>query len=68
MATFAARKAAQACFGCTPAQLAAQGDIPHWECRHHGQDASDADRAERVPGSGPERLSDGPGGYRTSRR
>lgn len=69
-ATFAARKAAQACFGCTPAQLAAQGDIPHWECRHHGQDASDADRSNRVPGSGPERLSDGPGpgGTSTSRR
>ena len=30
--------------------------------RHHGQDASDADRATRVAGSGPLRLSDGPGG------
>jgi len=67
-ATFAERKAARACFGCTPAQLEAQGDIPHWQCRHHGQDASAADRALRVPGSGPARLSDGPGGTSTSRR
>ena len=65
--TFAERKASGACFGCTPAQLAAQGAIPHWQCKHHGQDASDADRHNRVAGSGPQRLSDGPGG-RTSRR
>jgi hypothetical protein len=51
-AAFAERKAARWCFGCTPAQLAAQGPIPHWECKHHGQDASDADRANRVAGSG----------------
>jgi hypothetical protein len=51
-AAFAERKTAQWCFGCTPKQLAAQGPIPHWECQHHGQDASDADRANRVPGSG----------------
>ena len=56
-ATFAERKAAEACFGCTPAQLAAQGDVPHWQCRHHGQDASAADRVTRVAGSGPQRLS-----------
>ena len=61
-ATFAERKASRACFGCTPAQLAAQGAIPHWQCKHHGQDASDADRIRRVDGSGPMRLSDGPGG------
>ena len=67
-ATFAARKASQACFGCTPAQLAAQGAIPHWECKHHGQDASDAERMDRVPGSGSARLSDGPGNQRTPRR
>ena len=60
-ATFAERKASRACFGCTPTQLAAQGSIPHWECKHHGQDASDADRLRRVDGSGPARLSDGPG-------
>ena len=31
--------------GCKPAQLAAQGGIPHLQCKHHGQDASDAARA-----------------------
>ena len=41
------RKALNVCFGCTPAQLAAQENNPHWQCRHHGQDASDADRATR---------------------
>ena len=51
-ATFAERQANQACFGCTPAQLAAQGPIPHWDCRHHGRDPSEAHRASRVPGSG----------------
>jgi hypothetical protein len=61
-ATFAERKASGACFGCTPAQYAAQGAIPHWECKHHGQDASEADRLNRVNGSGPMRLSDGTGG------
>jgi hypothetical protein len=55
--TFAERRSARACFGCTPAQLAAQGTIPHWQCKHHGLDASDASRRNRVPGSGPE----GPG-------
>ena len=55
-------RGAQGRLGCTPAQLAAPGGIPHWQCRHHGQDASDADRATRVAGSGPKRLSDGPGG------
>ena len=53
-ATFAERKANRACFGCTPEQLAAQGPISHWECKHHGQDASAADRTKRVPGSGRE--------------
>ena len=53
---FAERKASLACFGCTPAQLEAQGPIPHWLCKYHGQDASDADRARRVDGSGPQRL------------
>jgi hypothetical protein len=48
---FAERKASQQCFGCTPEQRQAQGTIPHWECRYHGQDASDADRAKRVAGS-----------------
>ncbi len=38
-ATFAERQASQACFGCTPAQLAEQGSIPHWECKYHWQDA-----------------------------
>ena len=51
-ATFAERQANQWCFGCTPEQLAKQGPIPHWECKHHGQDASEADRSIRVPGSG----------------
>ena len=49
---FAERKASRQCFGCTPEQRQAQGPIPHWECKHHGQDASEADRAKRVPGSG----------------
>jgi hypothetical protein len=48
---FAERKASRQCFGCTPEQRQAQGTIPHWECRYHGQDASDADRAKRVAGS-----------------
>ena len=56
-ATFAERKAWRACYGCTPAQFAAQGAIPHWECRHHGQDASDAERAIRVSGSGLQALN-----------
>ena len=56
-ATFAERRALRACYGCTPAQFAAQGAIPHWECRHHGQDASDAERAIRVSGSGPQALN-----------
>jgi hypothetical protein len=56
-ATFAERKASRACFGCTPAKLAEQGPIQHWECKHHhGQDASEADRANRVNGSGPAQL------------
>jgi hypothetical protein len=55
-ATFAERQAKRACFGCTPEQLAEQGSIPHWQCKHHGQDASEADRALRVPGSGREVL------------
>ena len=60
---FAERKASKACFGCTPEQLAAQGAIPHWECKHHGQDAgaSVADRARRVDGSGPQTLGQGTG-------
>jgi len=53
-ATFAERQANRWCFGCTPEQLAKQGPIPHWECKHHGQDASESDRANRVPGSGRE--------------
>jgi hypothetical protein len=65
-AAFAERKAARACFGCTPAQLAAQGPIMHWDCRHHGQDATDADRADRVFGSGPGKLWGGQG--KASRR
>ena len=63
-ATFAERKANRWCFGCTPEQLAEQGPIPHWECKHHGQDASEAERMNRVPGSGREVL----GGPRTYRR
>ncbi len=54
--TFSERQASRVCFGCTPAQLAEQGPIPHWECKHHGQDASEADRADRVPGSGRQGL------------
>ncbi len=50
-AAFAERQDAGWCFGCTPAQLAAQGPRAHWKCIHHGQDASDADRANRVVGS-----------------
>jgi hypothetical protein len=51
-AEFAERKASRQCFGCTQEQRRAQGTIQHWECRHHGQDASKADRSRRVPGSG----------------
>jgi hypothetical protein len=51
-AEFAERKASRQCFGCTPEQRRAQGPIPHWECKHHGQDASEADRGRRVAGSG----------------
>jgi hypothetical protein len=51
-AVLAERKASRQCFGCTPEQLAAQGSIPHWECKYHGQDASEVERAHRVPGSG----------------
>ena len=58
---FAERKASRACFGGTPAQLKAQGPLLHWQCKYHGQDASDADRARRVAGSGPATLSDGLG-------
>ena len=50
---FAERRASRACIGCTPAQLEAQGPIPQWRCKQHGQDASDADRVRRVDGSGP---------------
>ncbi len=46
---FAERKAAWWCLGCTPAQ---QGPRQHWECMHHGQDASDDKRANRVAGLG----------------
>ena len=67
-ATFAERKASRQCFGCTPAQLAAQGPIPHWECKHHGLDASDADRMRRVAGSGPDRLSPPGQTWRSTRR
>ena len=67
-ATFTARKASRQCFGCTPAQLAAQGSIPHWECKYHGQDASDADRMRRVDGSGPDRLSPPGQNLRSTRR
>ncbi len=59
-ATFAERKASRACFGCNPAQPAEQGPIPHWGCKHHGQAASEADRANWVDGSGPAQLGDHP--------
>jgi hypothetical protein len=55
-AAFAERQDAGWCFGCTPAQLAAQGPRVHWKCIHHGQDASEADRTNRVSGSGTGRL------------
>jgi hypothetical protein len=48
-ATFAERKAAQACFGCREDQL-----VPgqrHWECKFHGQDAPEASCRARVRGS-----------------
>ena len=61
-AVFAERKTSRQCFGCTPEQLMAQGPIPHWECKHHGQDASDTDRQRRVAGSGSGKLTDGPEG------
>jgi hypothetical protein len=51
-AAFAERQDAGRCCGCTPAQLAAQGPRVHWKCIDHGQDASEADRANRVAGSG----------------
>jgi hypothetical protein len=62
-AVFTERQANRERFGCTPAQLPAQGHIPHWECHYHGQDASETDRALRVPGSGREVL-----GQRSNRR
>lgn len=65
---FAERKTAQACYGCTPEQLAAQGARPHWECKYHGQDASAADRARRVDGSGPTTLGRGTGPAHSYRR
>ena len=53
LAMYDSRVAAQACFGCTPAQMkAAPPGQPHWECTHHGQHASAADRMVRVTGSG----------------
>jgi hypothetical protein len=67
-AAFAERKASGWCFGCTPEQLAAQGPISHWDCRHHGKNASDADRMRRVAGSGPERLSPPGQTLRSTRR
>jgi hypothetical protein len=64
----AERKTSKACLGYTPEQLAAQGPIPHCECTHHGQDASVADRARRVDGSGPETLGQGTGKVHPHRR
>ena len=50
-AVFDARKAAKECFGCN-----VHGELvpnqPHWDCKLHGVDASEASRARRVPGSG----------------
>ena len=34
-------------------KLAEQGPIPHWEYKHHGQDALGADRASRPGQLGP---------------
>lgn len=52
-ATFAERKTTQACFGCTITQLAkAPAGQPHWLCQHHGVDASEESKKQRVPGSG----------------
>ena len=67
-AAVAERKASGGCFGCTPEQLAAQGPISHLDCRHHGKNASDADRMRRVAGSGPERLSPPGQTLRSTRR
>jgi hypothetical protein len=61
---FDERKANRTCFGCTLEQRKAQGPIPHWLCMHHGQDASDADRARRVAGSYLATPSDGSGRQR----
>jgi len=49
-ATFAERKARQACFGCREDQLV-PGQM-HWECKFHGKDAPESSRKERVQGSG----------------
>jgi hypothetical protein len=47
-----------ACFGCTPDQMqAAPSGQRHWECKHHGQNASAEERLVRVPGSGSEILA-----------
>ncbi len=47
------RVSTQACFGCTPDQMqAAPSGQRHWECKHHGQNASAEERLVRVPGSG----------------
>ena len=61
---FDERRANRTCFGCTLEQRKAQGPIPHWLCMHHGQVASDADRARRVAASGLATLSDGSGRQR----
>ena len=50
-ATYAARTAAQECFGCD-----VHGELvpnqPHWECKLHGAGASEATKSKRVTGSG----------------
>ena len=47
------RVSTQACFGCTPDQMmAAPPGQRHWECKHHGQNASPEERLVRVTGSG----------------
>ena len=47
------RVSTQACFGCTPDQMTATPPGQrHWECKHHGQNASPEERLVRVTGSG----------------
>ena len=60
-AMYDSRMSTLSCFGCTPAQMkATPPGQRHWECPHHGQNASAEERLVRVTGSGSGILG-GPG-------